>query len=183
MKLFKNKDKMMAWCCKKINNSTNAAIEFGVCSGHSLKNIRKNYDGPVYGFDSFNGLPEFWREGFEQGHFKTSLIPEIEGATIIVGLFQETLDKFLEKLKTKISLVHFDADLYSSTIYCLNAITPHLLDGCIFIFDEYHNYPGWEQHEFKAFSEWLENNPWLSAVQIAETQNDEQVAFSITINR
>ena len=52
---------------------------------------------------------------------------------------------------------------------------------CVFIFDEYENYPGWEDHEYKAFNEWLAKNKDISAERIAEVINNEQVAFKVTI--
>lgn len=102
---------------------------------------------------------------------------------MVVGLFQDTLEGFLKNLKNKIKIVHFDADLYSSTIYCLDTICDYLHNECLFVFDEYHNYPGWEMHEFKAFREWLKKNPHISAIKVGEVENDEQVAFNITINK
>lgn len=183
MKIFNNKWHMLEWCCKKCDDKYKVALEFGVYSGQSISIIRKNYSGLVYGFDSFDGLPEFWREGYDKGHFKSDQIPTIDGVEIVVGLFQDTLDVFLKNLKKKINIVHFDADLYSSTIFCLEKITKYLSNECIFIFDEYHNYPGWEDHEYKAFNEWILLNKNFSVSKIAEVENNEQVAFLVTINK
>lgn len=48
--------------------------ELGVYRGHSLNELaRRNPSEKVYGFDTFEGLPEFWREGFPKGSFETSL--------------------------------------------------------------------------------------------------------------
>jgi hypothetical protein len=173
---------MLKHFCYQYDDQENLALEFGVFSGQSISVIRSSYSGPVFGFDSFDGLPEFWREGYDVGHFKAENIPNIDGVKIVVGLFQDTLKNFLNKLQNKIKIVHFDADLYSSTIYCLESICDYLHPECLFIFDEYHNYPGWEQHEYKAFNEWLQNNPKFSATKLAEVESDEQVAFLITIN-
>ena len=38
------------------------AVEFGVGTGQSTRLIAERM--PVVGFDSFQGLPEFWRKGF-----------------------------------------------------------------------------------------------------------------------
>jgi hypothetical protein len=78
-----------------------------------------------------------------------------------------------------------DADLYSSSIYCLNLIGPYLADASVIVFDEWHNYDGCEDHEQRAFGEWLELNPSISAEQIGSvnaqvhTQNNEQVSFRV----
>ena len=68
------------------------ALEFGVGSGESTKLIAKEM--PVYGFDSFKGLPTDWRPGFPAGTFATDQIPAIDNATMIVGLFEDTVADF-----------------------------------------------------------------------------------------
>jgi len=181
MKNFSDKNDLLIWACNKNKSAEFTAIEFGVYTGQSISIIRSHYSGTVYGLDSFNGLPEFWRDGYSKGHFKIDQIPKIDGVKIVVGLFQDTLDELLLSLNSPIDLVHFDADLYSSTIFCLNKIKNNLHKKSIFIFDEYQNYPGWEGHEHKAFSEWLEKNQDISAEKIAEVENNEQVAFMVTI--
>jgi hypothetical protein len=57
-------------------------------------------------------------------------------------MFQETLGSFLEKLVEPILFIHFDAELYSSTTFCLNKVTSCLAPHSIFVFDEFHNYVG-----------------------------------------
>jgi hypothetical protein len=44
-------------------------LEFGVASGNTINYISKFTDEKVYGFDSFEGLPEKWRDGFNKGSF------------------------------------------------------------------------------------------------------------------
>jgi hypothetical protein len=181
LKFFSTKFDMIQSLTKEIDNRNGAAIEFGVFSGSTLKVIRDNFSGLVFGFDSFNGLPEDWREGFPKGAFATQQIPVIDGTIIVVGVFEDTLSRFLEIFTGKVSLVHFDADLYSSTKLCLDEVKNHLADDCIFIFDEYHNYSGWELHEHKAFVEWLTSNPSFLAMEVGVVTggNREQKAFRI----
>ena len=52
-----------------------------------------------------------------------------------------------------IAFVHIDCDLYSSTKTIFDLLTDRLIPGTIIVFDEYFNYPNWENHEFKAFQE------------------------------
>jgi len=178
---FDSHTEMLTFFTKQIADRDGIAIEFGVYSGTTLAVIRQGFNGPVYGFDSFKGLPEDWRDGFPKGYFETSQIPNIENVTLVVGTFQETLELFLEKLVEPISFIHFDADLYSSTAFCLDKVTSFLAPYSIFVFDEYHNYEGWENHEHKAFTEWLDENPCFSAtaVGLVTGGNQEQKAFSI----
>tara|TARA_R100000900_G_scaffold47653_1_gene38377 strand:+ start:63320 stop:63841 length:522 start_codon:yes stop_codon:yes gene_type:complete len=155
--------------------------ELGVYKGQSLNEIAKmNPNKTIYGFDTFKGLPEFWRDGFPQGAFDVAgenLVLE-KNCKIYKGLFQDTLPKFMVELDEKASLIHVDCDLYSSTISALNILAPRIQKGTIIVFDEYFNYPGWQQHEYKAFNEFLEKNG-LSCRYIAYNRRGQQVAIEI----
>jgi len=132
------------------------ALEFGVATGFTLKMIAGKM--PVTGFDSFEGLPEDWRAGFPKGMFAQPA-PSIVGAELVVGWFEDTLEKWIESNAARmkaLSLVHIDCDLYSSTVTILNGVGEYLVSGVVVVFDEYHGYPGWEDHEFKAWSEFIE---------------------------
>lgn len=153
-------------------------LEFGVYSGRTLKVITKNFPGRTFGFDSFEGLPEYWRDGFPAGTFRISEIPTIEDARIIDGLFQDTLEPFLKELTDSISFIHLDADLYSSTKFVLRELNNSIEPGCIILFDEFMNYPGFENHEYLAFSEWCTEFS-RECVPIAFTDCHEQMAFKV----
>jgi hypothetical protein len=74
------------------------ALEFGVYTGWSLKTIAAARRGTeVYGFDSFKGLPEVYRPHVREGAFALDRLPEIDGAELVVGWFDETLPRFLAK--------------------------------------------------------------------------------------
>jgi len=109
----------------------------------------------VYGFDSFNGLPESWRPGYEQGAFAQSQKIVVPGAEIAIGLFVETLPIFVEAHNDEqIGLLHVDCDLYSSTKTGFDILQPLIKPGTVILFDEYFNYPGWQSHEHKALMEY-----------------------------
>ena len=127
------------------------AIEFGVGRGTTLRLIADVM--PVTAFDSFDGLPEDWRPGFGKGRFKCPP-PDVPGAELIIGLFENTLPGF--EWPDRIGLVHFDADLYSSTKTALQYVGPHLAKGTFVVFDEFHGYDGFEDHEAKAWTEYVE---------------------------
>jgi hypothetical protein len=59
----------------KIANPEGLFLEFGVASGRTINHIAKTRSGPVYGFDSFEGLPEDWRSGFSKGAIAGNLPP------------------------------------------------------------------------------------------------------------
>ena len=54
-----------------------------------------------------------------------------------------------------LSLVHIDCDLYSSTKTIFANLKDRIVPGTVIVFDEYWNYPGWRDHEFRAFEELL----------------------------
>ncbi|ATN88710.1 glycosyltransferase [Mycobacterium phage Demsculpinboyz] len=128
------------------------ALEFGVGQGKTLRMIAQQM--PVVGFDSFQGLPDDWEPGrFEKGHFACEP-PQVDNATLVVGLFEDTLPTFT--FPDDIGLVHIDCDLYSSTMTVLNHLEPHLRPGCILVFDEYHGAQRCVDHEQRAFRECAE---------------------------
>lgn len=185
-KTFTTRHELLTWACQTYEQPDSIAIEFGVHTGNTLTTIRNNFNGDVYGFDSFEGLPEDWREGFPQGTFRNQTKPTIERTELIIGWFNETLPTFTHTLTKPISVTHLDADLYTSTLYALTHIAPHLTNPAILIFDEWHNYPGCEQHEQRAFHEWITTQPhltWRIAADVhsdSATENNEQLAIEIS---
>jgi hypothetical protein len=132
--------------------------EFGTHSGETINIITKQHN-KVYAFDSWEGLPEDWNEQNLKGTFNNDgIIPFIpnENTIIVQGWFEETLPKFVEETDiNKISFLHLDADLYSSTKCVLDHFKPFFKGKCIMVFDEFFNYPDWENHEYKAFREFV----------------------------
>lgn len=152
------------------------ALEFGVASGRTLEIISKWM--PAIGFDSFDGLPEKWREGFDKGMFACTP-PDLPGAEIVVGLFEDTLPKWVgdnDDILQRLSLVHIDCDLYSSTVTVLDNIGRYLVPGVIVVFDEYYGYPGWEDHEYKAWDEFV-NNTGIEYLELG--RGPEQIVMEI----
>ncbi|MBS4102408.1 hypothetical protein KFZ73_14315 [Tsukamurella paurometabola] len=132
-------------------NPSGVAVEFGVGSGQSTKVLAAH--SPVVAFDSGLGLPEDWRPEFPKGTFAFG-IPNIPNTRIVEGWFDDTLPNFDFGSLGHIGIVHFDADLYSSTKTALTHIGPHLQPGTFLVFDEFHSYEGCEQHERRAFEEY-----------------------------
>jgi len=135
-------------------------LEFGVAGAASLARIathaRALSPAPhVAGFDSFKGLPEDWvwnhAQGVPKGTFAQDTIPAIPGAEIVVGLFEETLSKWLAKRRKKypserVTFVHVDCDIYSATRHVLVELAPYLADGAVICFDELVGYHGFDGH-------------------------------------
>ena len=156
------------------------ALEFGVYSGSTVKVIAAARNGrEVYGFDSFEGLPEDWRTTLPAGTFAMDQVPEVDGAEMIVGMFADTLPGFLTQHPGPVAFLHLDADLYSSTKTVLDLAGDRLRPGSIVLFDEYFNYPGWEQHEHRAWTEFVERTG-ITFEYCGYTVNNEQLIARIT---
>jgi predicted O-methyltransferase YrrM len=134
-------------------------MEFGVASGRTTNHLAGVVPNEtIFGFDWFKGLPETWRPGFEAGTFAQAT-PAVRGnVTLVPGLFEQTLPSFLAAHAGPVSLLHIDCDLYSSTVTILTNLASRIVPGTIIVFDEYFNYPGWRQHEFRAFQEFVTDN-------------------------
>lgn len=143
-------------------------LEFGVHTGNTISQIKKYTDilninnkipYQIYGFDSFQGLPEDWKgTPLKKGTFNINLqIPKIEGVSFFAGWFDNTIPQYL-KHKDQIALLHCDADLYSSTIDILYGLNDCICKNTIILFDEWyynhHNIPKNRLHERKAFYKW-----------------------------
>jgi hypothetical protein len=137
-------------------------LEFGVASGKTINYISIFTKDNVYGFDSFEGLPEKWRDGFEKGSFNQhGNLPRVHKNVVLVkGWFNETLPNFIKSQNKKVSFIHMDADLYSSTKYVLDILTEYIDKDCVIVFDELLNYPGFDGDtgELKAFYEFVTEN-------------------------
>jgi hypothetical protein len=137
-------------------------LEFGVASGYTINYISKFTDDKVFGFDSFEGLPEKWRNGYDKGMFSINgNLPNVNSnVELIKGWFNETLLNFINTQNKKVSFIHMDADLYSSTKYIFDVLRDYIDTDCIIVFDELVNYPEFDGDtgELKAFYEFITEN-------------------------
>lgn len=155
-------------------------LEFGVANGGSFYWWLENHQHPdsrFYGFDTFNGLPEDW------GHFKKGdmnngneiLKTTDTRANFYQGLFQKTLPGFLKTLNNdKLTVIHIDADLYSSTLFTLTSFAPYLKKGDIIFFDEFCV----PTHEFLAVKNFTESY-YINLQPIAAANNYLFTAFQV----
>ncbi|WP_370946100.1 class I SAM-dependent methyltransferase [Amycolatopsis sp. cg5] len=163
----------------KLAPADGMALEFGVFQGTSLKLIAETRQtGGVYGFDSFKGLPEQWGVDFAPGHFAVDELPDVPGAELVVGWFDETLPGFLDERQGHVGLLHVDCDLYSSTKTVLELVGPRLRPGSIVVFDEFFNYPAWKDGEYRAWTEYVEKTG-ISFEYVGYSYVDEQVVVRI----
>lgn len=159
--------------------SDGLVCEFGVFSGKSINHIASHVNTEVFGFDSFEGLPERWRDGFDRGFFKVDKLPKVsKNVVLIKGWFDKTLPEFVKSQSKSVAFLHIDCDLYSSTKVIFDNFGEKIKPGCVIVFDEYFNYPGWKEGEIKAFHEFLDTHH-LEYEYIGYNANHEQAAVVI----
>ncbi|MCB1107976.1 MAG: class I SAM-dependent methyltransferase [Chlamydiia bacterium] len=138
-------------------------LEMGVWMGKTINFLAAlNPNKVIHGFDSFQGLPHDWER--EDGYcpketFSLENLPLVlQNVTLYKGWFNKTLPTFKKGVlqNTPIALLHIDCDLYSSTADVFNYLGENIVKGTVIIFDELYNFPGFEEHELKAFSEFCE---------------------------
>lgn len=130
-------------------------LEFGVFEGRSINHLAGEGGRPVFGFDSFEGLPRTWNP-LSHGAGRFSLegrLPQVAAnVELVVGRFDATLPGFLSGHPGEpVSLLHVDSDLYESARTVLDLLEPRLAEGTIIVFDEYVG--GMPDDEHRAFRE------------------------------
>jgi hypothetical protein len=158
-------------------------LEFGVFKGDSINRLAElRNDVRWYGFDSFEGLPEAWGRGARKGYFDLEGVapPVHDNVTLIKGLFENTLRSFVKQHgEQKIAFLHVDCDIYSATKTIFDNIGPMLRPGSIILFDELFNYRGWEDGEYRAFSEYAAKSGYTFEY-LAYVSTGTQVAVKLT---
>lgn len=152
-------------------------IELGVWKAKSLRHMANKFPlYKFYGFDSFEGVSEEWDLGgkkIDMRRFKEPKLPEVpDNVTLVKGLFEDTLQGWLDNNRGPISFINMDPDIYSATIYALETLNDRIVPGTIIRFDEltdwqlfdetkskkqkFAKYTKWQEGEWKALNEWLE---------------------------
>jgi hypothetical protein len=155
---FKDRIPLHRWSLSQLSDD-GLFLEFGVYKGDSINRFagfKPNLT--FYGFDTFRGLPETWTLGAKAGAINSGGKPPVrDNVRLIEGLFADTLPQFLaEHPGEKISFMHIDCDIYSSTKTIFDQTKGRLGPGTIIIFDEYFNYFGWQEQEYKAFMQYVQ---------------------------
>lgn len=157
-------------------------LEFGTYKGDSINQLAKLRPGLRFvGFDSFVGLPEGWTAGTRKGGLSAKgRLPQVrENVELVTGFFEDSLPGFLAAQGNEtVAFLHIDCDLYSSTIFVLNAIRDRLVKGSVIVFDEFYNYAEWQDGEYKAWMEFCEKEN-LSFRYIGYIRMGGQVAVQI----
>lgn len=168
--------------CIEKANPYGLFLEFGVHRGSSIEKIANLTSEKVYGFDSFEGIPEKWHNMEAHAFSLGGEVPEgplrsmdqyldfedksasketgewPKNIELIKGWFEDSVPKFAkrEEIKNrKISFLHIDCDLYTSTKTIFEHLGHLIEEGTIIAFDEIYGYDRFEEHEAFAFAEFL----------------------------
>lgn len=147
-------------------------FEFGVFEGKSINLMaRHRPEQKVFGFDTFEGLPEDWvvspNKIIPKGYpVPKEMVKTEDNVTYIKGMFQDTLEEWMVDFPNAAALVHIDSDLYSSCKYVLTTLNEQMIPGTVILFDDFYRwgreripnqfYANWEEGEWKALNEWLD---------------------------
>lgn len=141
--------------CKSTKYKTIA--EVGVYKGGSLKTLSEAFPNAlIYGFDTFEGLPqEHWNENeiHKPGDFSDTDIDSVfrfinnPRVMLVKGLFPESTDKGQGGEGIIFDFVHIDTDFYEGVIQSLSWFWSRMSEGGIIVFDDYGwpNCPGVKQ--------------------------------------
>ena len=154
--------------------------EFGVYRGDTINFIASLIAREVHGFDSFSGLPEDWRQGHEKGTFALGALPRVrQNVRLHEGWFEDTLPAFCQQYPGPVAFLHLDADLYSSTRTVFDLLGDRIVPGTVIAFDEFFNYPGWREGEYRAFHEFCHQRR-AEVRYLGFVGRDEQAMVKIT---
>jgi hypothetical protein len=144
---------------EKIKDARVLYLEFGVYQGTSMRwwsEALKNPASTLHGFDSFEGLPEAFDDAggkYARGWFSTGgQIPQVDDprVTFFKGWFDQTLSGYTLP-DHDVLVINIDADLYSSTIFVLNTLRPHITQGTYLYLDDMSR----PDHEPRAMQEFM----------------------------
>ena len=143
-------------------------VECGVFKGSTINHLADLVNPQiVYGFDSFEGLPEAWERGGDKetipaGFFATKEMPKVKkNVQLIKGWFKDTLPKWAAENTQPLSLLHLDCDIYSSTLDALVLLNSIIKPGTVIILDDVYSwqdeedYAYWRRGQWKALREWM----------------------------
>jgi O-methyltransferase len=156
-------------------------IEFGVSRGDSIRwwvNNNRHADATFVGFDSFEGIPEAWGKWPKGSFTANGSMPKIDDTRckFVKGFFNDTLPAWLEGRKSsRRTVLHLDADLYTSTLLVLTQFLGTIKKDSILIFDEF----GDPNHEYRAYRDAMAAYR-RSSMPLVRNHTWQHVAIKIT---
>jgi Macrocin-O-methyltransferase (TylF) len=175
------------------NEIRGSYLEFGVYRGSTFAQFyhafrRHRLDVPMFGFDSFQGLPSAgdvdadpgfrrYAEGYfacseaelrvELGHRR---VPP-DAYTLIAGFYEDSLAPALYERPglSPAAIVFLDCFYYQSTRAALRFVTPALQDGTVLMCNSYFRFKAHPDHgERGALAEWCRQHPTIGLTEYAK---------------
>jgi O-methyltransferase len=171
------------------HNCVGDYLEFGVYHGTSLACMHRALksmnlqDARLFGFDSFEGLPEtaqveddgvwatcdFASDVQLTRRFLASRGVELRRVTLAKGWFEDTLTAtFIEQHSIRrAGIIMVDCDLYSSAKVALSFCSSLITGPAVIFFDDWNSDGLGERNlgERRAFEEWMLQNPHLASIE------------------
>jgi hypothetical protein len=178
-------------------------LEFGVYNGTSLVSTFRETEAMglrgmrLFGFDSFQGLPQAaatddegkWKPGAWRSDLEfTEAVLEAEDVdrsrvVLVPGWFSDTCNEQTARRFniTKASVIMIDCDIYTSTKEALNFCAPLIKDQALILFDDWNtgDLAAKNLGERKAFEEWLDEQQCFTA-QSFGTYRAKSESFMVT---
>ncbi|MEY8800939.1 TylF/MycF/NovP-related O-methyltransferase [Leisingera sp. XS_AS12] len=143
-------------------------------------------DTALYGFDSFEGLPQ--PEGidstdtrFFEGQFACSRAEvaknlsgngmNMDRAVLIEGFYETSLTDTLRQAHPfrPVAVALLDCDYYASTKTALDWLLPYMRAGSVLLFDDWYSYGKTDElGQPKAYADWLAANPRFRSEDFCE---------------
>ena len=146
--------------CIKLAHTGCSFVECGVANGGCVAIMKYfSINNKIYGFDSFEKMPNLTKEDENDGKYAVGMICcdngiqsvydtfklcnnlSTENINIIKGYFEDTLEKEKENIG-KIAILRLDNDWYKSTKYCLETLYDSVIDGGVILIDDYGTFKG-----------------------------------------
>ncbi len=177
----------------KTNEIRGSYLEFGLYRGSTFAQFyralrRHRLDVPMFGFDSFQGLPvaggadaDAGFRRYAEGYFACSeaeLRSELrrrrvpaDAYTLVGGFYQHSLRPALYDCPglAPSALVFVDCFYYESTRLALRFVTPTLQNGTVLMCNSYFRFRGHPDHgERGAVAEWARQHPAVALTEYAK---------------
>ena len=147
--------------CSDLSLPDGSFVECGVARGGCTAVMAFVARGqrPVWGFDSFEGMPALTEEDEGQGKKAVGIVAAgpgglrdaqrtldrfslaHESVNLVKGWFEDTLPLYVTQLEP-IAVLRLDSDWYKSTRYCLETLYELVAPGGVVIIDDYHAFIG-----------------------------------------
>ena len=133
-------------------------VECGVAKGGCLAVMKAFAAGnKIFGFDSFEGMPDLTSEDEEEGRrwvgcnlsggeaevYRTFEMCNLDlrRVHVVKGYFEDTIPRYISTVGP-VAILRLDNDWYKSTRFCLEALYDNVMAGGVVLVDDYWTFKG-----------------------------------------